>query len=130
MRTRKMSSHTRTRRSNDGDYTKKSGCRSKVVKTEGNGEYVCVYGWNVSKERGMISAVASPYKKAKVVESKSGKQWIAYVVKITNKRTLQTSFHNGMFDKSNNRVYIKDLNMVMSPSGGRGGYFGKHISNN
>ena len=104
---------------------KHTGCRSKIVNTVGNGEYVCVYGWNYSKTRGMITAVASPYKKAKAVESRSGKTWISYVVKITNKTTLQTTFHNGMFDKATNRVYIKELNMIMSPARN---YFGRHIS--
>ena len=127
-----MTSHSRNRRERgdfSADYKKRSGCRAQPVKTKAGREYICVYGWNFSQDRGLIEAIASPTKNAKVAVSQSGKEWIPYVVKVTNKRTLQVSFVNGMFEKSSKRVYLKDLNMVMSPSGGRGGYFGRHISN-
>jgi hypothetical protein len=99
---------------------KHSGCKSKAV---GDGVTV-VSGWNYSRSRGMITAYARPYKGTKFVDSGRGKQWANYFVTITNTRTMQVTKTSGMFDVDTNRVYIKDLNMVMSPGKN---YFGTHI---
>ena len=108
---------------NGGQKKKRSGCRSKAVSYDGI-SYTAVYGWNYSKERGLISVVARPRKGSKEAKSESGRIWIPYTVVITNKRTLQTTFASGLYDKQTNRVYIKELNMIMSPNKN---YFGRHL---
>ena len=108
---------------NGGQKKKRSGCRSKAVSYDGI-SYTAVYGWNYSKERGLISVVARPRKGSKETKSESGRVWIPYTVVITNKRTLQVTFASGLYDKMTNRVYIKELNMVMSPNKN---YFGRHL---
>ena len=99
---------------------KHSGCRSKTV---GDGVTV-VYGWNYSRSRGLIVAYARPYNKTVGSVSKTGKKWMNYFVTVTNRRTNQITKTSGMFDVSNNRVYLKELNLVMSPGKN---YFGRHL---
>jgi len=101
---------------------KHSGCKTKVV--DGT---VIVHGWNYSKSRGMMSFYARPYKGTREIKSASGRIWYNYFVTITCNKTLQTIKTSGLFDEKTNRVYIKDLNFVMSPSARNGGYCGTHI---
>lgn len=110
---------------NQGQPQKKhSGCRKGQDK-KGNPYLI---GWNASKTRGMISFIASPYSGTKEIKSKSGKTWQNWFVKITFKATGDIKNYSGMYNVSNNKLYIKDLNLVANPGAPNGGYFGKHIS--
>lgn len=90
-----------------------------------NGKIVkpVMYGWNYSKTRGMITFIASPYKKTKRVKSANGKEWENWFVKIFNKRTLQELKTSGLYDVANRRLIISDLGMIATLKGS-GGYFG------
>ncbi len=104
---------------------KHSGCKITTVRE--TGEQVVV-GWNYSKQRGMISFIAAPYKGTKVSKSRTGREWENWFVKITNKRTMQTTNHSCLWDCQRRRLLIKDLNMVANPGAPNGGYFGQHVS--
>lgn len=101
---------------------KKSGCKFVQVK---DGPLV-VSAWRVS-QRQLFSLYARPYKNTKKVTSANGKEWLNYFVTIVNKTTMQETQTSGMFCPADKRLYIKDFNLICT-SGGKGGYFGKHIS--
>lgn len=101
---------------------KHSGCKYSTARESGK---PIVYGWNYSKQRGLISFIASPYKGTKDHTSKSGKVWQNWVVKITNKRTLQETLTSGLFDKQTRKLILKQQGMVANPNARNGGYFGK-----
>ncbi len=103
---------------------KHSGCRLTVAKS--TGEQVLV-GWNYSRGRGMISFIAASYSGTKTTTSGTGREWENWFVKITNKRTMQTTNHSGLWDLQRRRLLIKELNMVANPGAPNGGYFGSHI---
>jgi hypothetical protein len=104
---------------------KHSGCT--VTKTE-KGDFL-VSGWKLSKGQ-MISLYARPYKNTHITTSKEGKKWQNLFVTLVNKTTLQETKTSGLFDMDSKKLYIKSLNLIANPKGGRGGYFGKHISSN
>ncbi len=100
---------------------KKSGC--KFTTKDG---IIFVSAWKVQKGQ-LITMYARPYKNTKRVESKNGKEWLNYFVTITNKTTLQQTNTSAMFCPAEKRLFIKEFNLIAT-NGGRGGYFGKHIS--
>jgi hypothetical protein len=104
-------------------YKKHSG--AKFREGESNGKpWAIVYGWNYSKERGMISFIASPYSKTKVVTGKSGRKWANWFVKITHHRTMQITKTSGLFDIGARKLHVPDFGMIANPGAPNGGYFG------
>jgi hypothetical protein len=103
---------------------KHTGC--KFGSTKDGVPYISA--WNASKSRGMISMIASPYKGTKTKKSKTGKTWENWFVKITMKNTMDIKNFSGLYNVDNQKLYIKDLNMVANPKAPNGGYFGQHVS--
>jgi hypothetical protein len=110
--------------SNNRVVKKHSGCRQGIDKK--SNPYLI--GWNASRRRGMISFIAAPFSGTKEVKSKSGKTWQNWFVKITFKDSGEVKNFSGLYNVSNHKLYIKELNLVANPSAPGGGYFGKHIS--
>ncbi|MGC3977843.1 MAG: hypothetical protein QM751_06155 [Paludibacteraceae bacterium] len=102
---------------------KKSGCRV-IMKDK---DTPIVTGWKTSKN-GMLSLYARPYKGTKLSTSKNGKEWLNLFVTVTNRRTMQKTNMSGLFNLANQKLYIKEYNLIANPRANRGGYFGKHIS--
>lgn len=85
-----------------------------------------VNAWKRNK-RGFFTLFAWPYKTSKIKESEKGKEWISLFVTITNRDTMQISYTTGLYDIQRKRLYLKDLNQIVTRNGD-GGYWGKHIS--
>jgi len=113
------------RNQQQGNYNqqpkKKSGCSF----TQKDG-ITFVSAWKAQKGQ-LITMYARPYKNTKCVTSKNGKEWLNYFVTITNKTTLQQTNTSGLFCPAEKRLFIKEYNLIAT-NGGKGGYFGKHIS--
>lgn len=99
---------------------KRSGAKIKMM--DGN---PVISAWRKNKS-GFYTLYARPYKGTKDRSSKNGKNWLNLFVTITNRTTMQTHNCSGLFDVDRRRLYIKDLNMIVT-EGGQGGYFGTHI---
>lgn len=84
-----------------------------------------VSAWKKNR-MGFYVLYARPYKNTKVTTSQNGKEWANLFVTITNQTTMETRSYSGMFDMSRKRLYIKELNMIVT-TGGNGGYWGKHL---
>lgn len=104
----------------NGQARKKSGAKSGVNKSGGK----WVSGWNKSKG-GLVSFLAFQYRGTSVHESKSGRMWENWVVKVENK-TMKTAprIIPCLYDPVANKVIIKELGMVLNPKAPRGGYCG------
>jgi len=112
---------------NQGQKAKKSGY-SVMVK---EGSPICS-GWRKTK-MGIQKLYARPYKNTQEVTSDSGKRWMNLFVTLTSDfGVIQTS---GMYNMDNQKLYIKDHNLIGSPNGGgqtasgkySKGYFGRHL---
>lgn len=99
---------------------KRSGAKIKMM--DGN---PVISAWRKNKS-GFYTLYARPYKGTKDRSSKNGKNWMNLFVTITNRTSMQTHNCSGLFDVDRRRLYIKDLNMIVT-EGGQGGYFGTHI---
>lgn len=112
-------------RSYGGGYSrqprKRSGAKIKIM--EGN---PIISAWRKNKS-GFYVLYARPYKGTKDRASKNGRNWMNLFVTITNRTTMQAHNCSGLFDVDRRRLYIKDLNLIVT-EGGAGGYFGTHIS--
>lgn len=107
---------------------KKSGCRIRASKYDKNHYFMS--GWKYSKAAGgIIGFSAAPYSKTKTSTSETGKEWSNYLVKL-QMPDMTTKLVSGLFDHSNHKLYIKELNLIANPKANNGGYFGKHISKN
>ncbi len=113
--------------SNNGAKVKKSGF-SVMMK---EGVPICS-GWRKTK-MGLQKLYARPYNGSKEVTSDSGKTWInLFVTLTTDVGVVKTS---GMFNMGNNKLYIKEMNLIGTTNGGgqtssgkySKGYFGKHM---
>lgn len=87
-----------------------------------------VSAWKKNK-MGFYVLYARPYKNTKISESKNGKEWANLFVTITNRTTMETRNYSGLFDMDKQRLYIKELNMIVT-KGGQGGYWGRHMGGN
>lgn len=107
---------------------KHSGCSATVAS---KGTYVgstVVTGWNYSRRHGMVTFLAAPYSKSEVRTSKTGRQWVNYMVKVQPEKAA-SYIVSGLLEVATKRVIIKEMGMVMNPKGGRGGYCGKFGGN-
>lgn len=108
------------RQNNLGQQKKRSG--AKIQFKDGA---PIVSAWKKNR-MGFYVLYARPYKNTKVTTSQNGKEWANLFVTITNQTTMETRSYSGMFDMSRKRLYIKELNMIVT-TGGSGGYWGKHL---
>lgn len=105
----------------NGKPPKKSGCKVSVMKAGNHQGEQCITGWNVSKRRGMVTFIATPYSKTQEVTSKSNKQWQNWMVKLTFKDQLQERIVGGMYEVATGRLIMSEIGMVANP---RTNYFG------
>lgn len=95
---------------------KRTGCKSGQTKT--GKPYI--QAWNASKRHGLLSIIAGPYKGTKTSESRSGKRWQNWAVKVQPERSASYMV-SGMYDMQGGRLIIQELGMVANP---RTRYFG------
>ncbi|MDB0615795.1 hypothetical protein PL372_09625 [Tenacibaculum dicentrarchi] len=117
----------RQRRDSRNQGVKRTGCRLHSHLDSEKGFFMTV--WKVSKGvlwNGKIFTSDAQLKKG-IAQSQSGKNWIGVMV-VLSAPLNATVVHTGMLNVDNNKVYIKDWNMVANPHAPNGGYFGKHIS--
>ncbi len=111
-------------------HSKKSGCKV-ITPYDGGDGSLFINGWKVEKGVLWSITVNQAKKDGKympVSESNSGKMWMN--VMVVAKAPLQENrYVYGLCNLENNKVYIKEWNWIMNPKGGKGGYCGKHISN-
>lgn len=106
------------------DFVKKSGF--KVLRKEGGW---FGYGWRIDGYSGnLVKIKVNPKKGADKTRSQTGKEWLPAVAFIRDGRYAKEVPFNAMIDLGNNKVYIKELNLICNPSAPNGGYFGKHLS--
>jgi hypothetical protein len=92
--------------------------------TKGEGfEYVTA--WNVSKDRGLITAFVFPYKNTHEYKNSRGEVSETLMCKIEYKRTGQTKLVPCTRKISSGKVRIPELGMVINPKAPNGGYFGR-----
>lgn len=108
---------------------KHSGCRlhTNFVDKQ-TGEIVNAHfmtAWNYSKSRGMLSIIASPRKGDKL--KTANPKFENWAVKVFNTKTLETVWHNGFYDKTKQKVTIKDMQFVLNPRAKNGGYAGTFV---
>lgn len=111
-------------------YTKKSGSKHKqYTPTEGPNKGQLQYftsGWMLAN-RELISVTAVTTTKSKL----SDKGWFGSIaVSLTNTKTGQKSFHWGTMEEKTGKVYITEMNLVLSPRSNNGGYCGKLFAKN
>jgi len=111
---------------------KRSGC--KLIKGE-FGEFISA--WRISQKNGMMKLTANRIetkstlgKKFKDFYNKKNELLHYYRAKITVIETGQTSWQYGFYNTVTKKLILKDINQIASCNGGRGGYWGKHISGN
>lgn len=110
-----------SRKRDDDDYVKRSGARFGTAKDTGK---PFVSAWK-KDSGGYHTLFAYPYKKSEKSISKSGKTWVSMFVTITNKRDMTQVRYSGMLDLNAKRLYIRDLNMIVTNT--NGGYWGRQI---
>lgn len=97
---------------------KRSSCTKKNVPNKSTGEiFTCIYGWNVSKRKGLVTFVASPAKKG-ITEgtSKNGRSWVRFVVKIEHKNSFSVRTISGFWYADKNQLVMREIGMVANPS--------------
>lgn len=100
---------------------KHTGCKYRAA--DKNGKPVTT-GWNYSRKEGLVTFLATPYKGTSIHTSKSGREWLNVMVKVSPKMK-QSFIVSGLMERHSGKVIIKDLNIVMKPSAPNGGYCGR-----
>lgn len=94
-----------------------------------NGKFY-VWGWNASKQKGLIKVNAYENRKSKKYEVKSsGKKFIMMMFEIRYMRTGNTVLELASFCTTTGKVYLDKLGMVISCNAPNGGYMGKKGKN-
>lgn len=104
----------------NNDQKKHSGASFKMI--DGN---PIISAWKKNAQ-GFHKLYARPYKKTKRTTSANGKNWVNLFVTIHNLTAMTSSNFTGMYDADRRRLYIKDINQIVTTNG-KGGYFGKHL---
>ena len=124
----------------NNNYKKQNNSSEKTVKHSGatmhssftdkvTGEIVAqnfITAWNYAPSRGMMSIIASPRIDASKRKTKN-ELYENWAVKIFNKRTLQTTWTNGLFHRVKGIIILKDMQLVINPRAKNGGYFGTFV---
>lgn len=115
-------------RSNFNNGPKKKHSGAKFGYTHGDASKPYVSAWNYSKQRGLISLIASPYvgKNSRTKEHRSGngRVWENWRVKVFVKRTMQTLWFGCLYDTSTQKITIPDMGFVLNHKAPNGGYCG------
>jgi len=74
-----------------------------------------VSGWNYSRTAGMVTYFAHPYKGTKRKNSKPGRTWENWILKVFSKRTMQEFIKPCLFEPATGKVICGDLSLVMNP---------------
>jgi hypothetical protein len=111
---------------NNRPKKKHSGCQTKTGQSKDGTKFHVTYGWMFRKGIGLVSYFAKTYKGTKSTTSQTGRTWLNVVVEVTNKQAGTSQLYTGMMEATSGRVTIKQLGIVMSPKGGRGGYVGPY----
>lgn len=96
---------------------KKSGCKLGRSKNDSP----IISGWNVSKQRGFITLLATILDET--VKSKS-RDYKKAVCNITFKDRGSKMVTSGFYNEQSKKLYIPELSMVASINAPNGGYFG------
>jgi len=113
---------------NNNNKAKKSGAR--VVQNIDNPKGLFISAWKI--DQGVMKSFAVNHAKKKgvlmdVTVSKNKKSWCPVSIKVTAPMQA-TVWGYGLMNLANEKVYIKDWNMIINPHAKNGGYCGKHIS--
>lgn len=114
------------RRNNSGgdSPTKKSGCKATLIS---KGKYkgsMCVHGWNKSKGAGFVTFFAAPYKRSKKFKSKTGNEWVTYILKVQHQLAAPQVLPC-LYNPASGKIICQKLGIVMNPKAANGGYVGK-----
>lgn len=106
------------------DSKKHSGCSmKKYVPQEGPNKghnQTIVNGWMYRKQTGLVKYKAITTQKSK----DTGKGWAGHIAVSVIAPNGQKAFYWGTMELKTGKTVIRDLGIVMSPKGGRGGYVG------
>ncbi len=116
-------------RNNGGGSGKKhSGAKISRITKGQNTDSDCIVAWNYSKARGLVKLLITPYKGTKRVDSKPGKLWENWMVKVTISRTLSESITSAMVEVNSGggiiKATIQQFGWVVNPKAPNGGYCG------
>lgn len=111
-------------------YKRSGATYSKITKGKMEG-LMAVSAWKRNKT-GMVKVNAMPLNDAPT-ESRSGKQYVPYLVTIIDMNTLQATKYNGIMNVETKVLVISDLGYCITPNGSGQtksgtrvkGYFGK-----
>lgn len=92
------------------------------LKQDKNGN-MCIVAWNYSRKDGMVSVFAAPYKGTDQHESKAGKQYANWMVKITSK-SIDKHFPVLVNLQTMKFVINEGFGWVVNPNAPNGGYCG------
>ncbi|RQO68509.1 hypothetical protein DBR40_19910 [Pedobacter sp. KBW01] len=109
---------------NGGSQKKHSGCKYKA--TSKNGSPVTT-GWNYSRRHGLVTFLCVTTKNTEVHTSKSGKEWLNVMVKVTKPMCADTLV-SGLMERHTGKVIVKEMGIVLNPKAPNGGYCGKYGS--
>lgn len=102
--------------------SKHSGCKRVVLKRGSSSNERNISAWNVSKERGLITALIFATKYSDQPTSNGN---VNLCAKVTFKRTGLTQLMKCVKSTKNGKFYIPALGMVANPDAPNGGYFGQ-----
>jgi hypothetical protein len=128
----------RSNRSND-QYKKSGATYSKIRQGKFEGMMI-INAWNVSKQKGLITAKVAPYHASikgssiDYIESESAK-YVKMLAFVEYKRTGARRVIPCLYNVSNKKIVLSDIGMIISPNGtgktssGKNvrGYFGKFL---
>ncbi|WP_131537999.1 hypothetical protein [Pedobacter nototheniae] len=107
---------------NNNQPTKKhSGC--KYTPNSKNGTPVTT-GWNYSRRNGLVTFLCVTTKNTEVHTSKSGKEWLNVMVKVS-KKMCKDELVSGLMERHTGKVIVKELGIVLNPKAPNGGYCGQ-----
>lgn len=96
---------------------KKSGAKYSDINKGKNKGGIIVNAWNVSKNRGMITATATPVSDEIFESEKSGKSYQRYAVEVFYKNTGAKNTYWVLMNVKTQVIGIPELGMCISPVG-------------
>lgn len=101
---------------NQNNNTKHSG--AKLGTSKKGSQFLS--SWMYRKSMGLTSLIASPNSDGEVYKDK----YVKWTGKLTNKRNLTVQTVSILQNIETKKFYITELNICISPNGGRGGFMG------
>lgn len=123
---KKNNNRSNNSRSSNGsiEQRKHSGCKYKA--SSANGTPVTT-GWNYSRRFGLVTFLCVTTKNTSVHTSKSGKEWLNVMVKVS-KAMSKDEVVSGLMERHTGKVIVKELGIVLNPKAPNGGYCGRYGS--